>query len=162
MNIRHLEPADFDVISPVVDEWWGGRTVRGLLPRLFFEHFRPTSFVIEEGRELLGFLVGFRSQSDPTVGYVHFIGVHPGARAKGFGRLLYQHFFAAATRLGCTEVRAVTSPVNESSIRFHRALGFHLLPGNGDVNGHPVCLDHDGPGRHHVLFSKQLVGGPLT
>lgn len=48
MNIRHLKYADFDAISPVVDEWWGGRLVRGLLPRLFFEHFQPTSFAIED------------------------------------------------------------------------------------------------------------------
>ena len=156
MNIRHLEYADFDAISPVVDEWWGGRAVRGLLPRLFFEHFQPTSFVIEEEQELVGFLVGFHSQSDSAVGYVHFIGVHPKARAKGYGRLLCQEFFATALRLGCTEVRAVTSPVNESSVRFHRRLGFQLLPGNGTVNGYPVYLDHDGPGQHHVLFSRQL------
>jgi ribosomal protein S18 acetylase RimI-like enzyme len=157
MNVRHLEPADFEAIAPVVDEWWGGRAVRGLLPRLFFEHFRPTSFVIEDSQEIVGFLVGFHSQSEPAVGYVHFIGVHPGARGKGVGRALYQQFFATAARLDCVEVRAVTSPVNESSIRFHRALGFQLLPGNGDINGHPVCLDHDGPGQHHVLFSKHLV-----
>lgn len=157
MNIRHLKYADFDAISPVVDEWWGGRPVRGLLPRLFFEHFQPTSFALEEGQELVGFLVGFHSQSNPTIGYVHFIGVHPGARGKGYGRLLYQQFFDAAARFGCTEVRAVTSPVNESSIRFHSRLGFQLLPGNGNVNGYPVCLDHDGPGHHHVLFSRQLT-----
>ena len=157
MNIRHLEPADFDVISPVIDEWWGGRPVRGLLPRLFFEHFRPTSFALVEGQEIVGFLVGFHSQSAPSVGYVHFIGVHPGARSKGYGRLLYQQFFATASALGCAEVRSITSSVNESSIRFHLRLGFLLLPGNGDVNGYPVCLDHAGSGQHRVLFSKQLA-----
>ncbi|MHB1643622.1 MAG: GNAT family N-acetyltransferase [Acidithiobacillus sp.] len=157
MTIRHIEYTDFDVIVPVVDEWWGGRAVRGLLPRLFFEHFQPTSFVVEENERLVGFLVGFQSQSNPTVGYIHFIGVHPDARTKGYGRLLYQHFFAVIARLGCTEVRAVTSPANESSVRFHSRLGFQLLPGNGNVNGYPVCLDHDGPGHHHVLFSRQLT-----
>jgi len=159
MNIRHLEPADFDVISPVIDQWWGGRPVRGMLPRLFFEHFQPTSFALDKDKELAGFLVGFRSQSIPAVGYVHFIGVHPGARGRGYGRLLYQHFFAVAAGLGCTKTRAITSPVNESSIRFHLRLGFQLLPGSGDVNGYPVCLDHAGPGQHRVLFSKQLDDG---
>lgn len=157
MNIRPLESGDFDVISPVVDEWWGGRPVRGLLPRLFFEHFQPTSFALLENQELLGFLVGFRSQSAPAVAYVHFVGVHPTARGKGYGRLLYQRFFAAASALGCTEVRAITSPVNEASIHFHRRLGFQILPGTGNVNGFPVCLDHAAPGQHRVLFSKQLL-----
>ena len=157
MTIRHLESADFDVISPVIDDWWGGRPVRGLLPRLFFEHFRPTSFALAEGQALLGFLVGFRSQSEPTVGYVHFIGVHPASRGKGYGRSLYQAFFTAAESLGCTEVRAITAPVNESSIQFHQCLGFHILPGAGQANGYAVCLDHAGPGQHRVLFSKQLI-----
>jgi hypothetical protein len=48
MNLRHLEPADFDVISPALDEWWGGRPVQELLPRLFFEHFQPTSLNREQ------------------------------------------------------------------------------------------------------------------
>lgn len=38
----------------------------GLLPQLFFEHFQPTSFVIEEDGKLQAFLVGFRSQTTPT------------------------------------------------------------------------------------------------
>ena len=157
MNIRYLESADFDVISPVIDEWWGGRPVRGLLPRLFFEHFRPTSFALCEDGALVGFLVGFQSQSAPSVGYVHFIGVHPALRGSGYGRSLYQAFFAAAASLGCTEVRAITSPVNESSIQFHQRLGFQILPGTGQVNGYAVCLDHAAPGQHRVLFSKQLI-----
>jgi ribosomal protein S18 acetylase RimI-like enzyme len=156
-NIRHLEPADFDVVSPVVDEWWGGRPVRALLPRLFFEHFRPTSFALRDGNDLAGFLVGFRSQSSPSVGYVHFIGVRPDVRARGFGRMLYECFFSVVSGLACTDVHAITSPVNEASIRFHRRLGFGLVPGNGEVNGHPVHLDHGGPGQHRVLFSKPLA-----
>ena len=59
MDIRHLESSDFDFVSEVVDEWWGGRPVRGLLPRLFFEHFRPSSFALETNGATEGFLVGF-------------------------------------------------------------------------------------------------------
>ncbi|MBU1426045.1 MAG: GNAT family N-acetyltransferase [Gammaproteobacteria bacterium] len=160
MKIRPLEPNDFDAISPVIDEWWGGRPVRGLLPRLFFEHFQTTSFALTDEQNLAGFLVGFRSQSFPSVGYVHFLGVRPDVRAKGYGRLLYEHFFSVASGLGCTEVRAITSPVNESSIRFHLRLGFRLLPGNGEVGGFPVSLGHGGSGQPRVLFSKQLASKP--
>lgn len=160
MNIRHLEPTDYDLISPVIDEWWGGRPVRGLLPRLFFEHFRTTSFALSDGKGLAGFLVGLRSQTSPPVSYVHFIGVRPDVRAKGYGRLLYERFFLVATGLGCTEARAITSPVNESSIHFHLRLGFRLLPGSAEVSGYPVYVNHAGPGQHRVLFSKQLIVEP--
>lgn len=154
--IRHLEAADYDVLSPLINEWWGGRQVSGLLPRLFFEHFRPTSFAIEDDGKLKGFLVGFLSQTTPVVGYVHFIGVSPTARSEGFGRMLYERFFDVASGLGCTEVRAITSPVNEGSIQFHLRMGFEIMNGGGEVNGIAVSLNHAGPGQHRVLFRKAL------
>lgn len=157
ISIRHLDSRDFDVISPLIDDWWGGRPVRALLPRLFFEHFQSTSFALMADVNLTGFLVGFRSQTAPSVAYVHFIGVSPETRTRGYGRVLYEHFFKVVTALGCTEVHAITSPVNETSVRFHRRLGFELLAGNGEVNGYPVQLDHGGPGQDRILFSKQLV-----
>src|SRR5688572_3506176 len=62
MHIRALHPSDYALLSPVLDEWWGGRSVGGLLPRLFFEHFGSTSCVLEEDGAIKGFLVGFVSQ----------------------------------------------------------------------------------------------------
>lgn len=156
MLVRHLEEGDYGRVSPVMDDWWGGRPVRHLLPRLFFQHFADTSFAATQGDELVGFLVGFRSQSQPAVAYVHFVGVSPAARGKAIGRTLYRRFFAAVRALGCTEVRCITSPVNAGSIAFHARLGFAVLPGNGAHDGVPVALDYAGPGQHRVLFSRAL------
>lgn len=157
MTLRHLEPSDYATVSAVVDDWWGGRPMSGLLPRLFFEHFRPTSFVLEQEQRLKGFLVGFRSQADPAVAYIHFVGVDPGSRARGCGRRLYEHFFKVARDLGCSEVHSITSPVNLGSIQFHLRMGFQIDAGNGTVDGVSVCLDHGGPGQHRVRFRKPLV-----
>jgi GNAT superfamily N-acetyltransferase len=76
-----------------------------MLQRLFFEHFQPTSFVIEQHAEIQGFLVGFQSQTTPTQAYIHFVGVHTGMRGQGIGRRLYEHFFEVVRQLGCTEAR---------------------------------------------------------
>ena len=66
MRIRHAEPADHARVAGVIDEWWGGRRMRDMLPRLFFTHFRDTSFVAEDDLgELAGFLCGFLSQTYP-------------------------------------------------------------------------------------------------
>jgi ribosomal protein S18 acetylase RimI-like enzyme len=116
-----------------------------MLPRLFFEHFRPTSFVAEgaSDAQLLGFLCGFVSQTDPREAYIHFAGVDPDHRGRGVGRRLYHVFFAAARERGCTSVRCVTSPVNTGSVAFHRAMGFEpTLP----------SVAHDGPGQDRVRF----------
>ena len=37
--MRRLQEADYPAIISKIDEWWGGRTMTALLPRLFFQHF---------------------------------------------------------------------------------------------------------------------------
>ncbi len=116
-----------------------------MLPKLFFVHFRDTSFVGEDSGELVGFLCGFRSQTYPDEAYVHFVGVDPGRRAAGLGRVLYERFFdAVAPR---TVVRAVTAPVNERSVAFHRALGFEV---------ERIDEDYDGTGEARVLLVRRV------
>jgi ribosomal protein S18 acetylase RimI-like enzyme len=155
-RIRTLTVEDYEHVAAVVDEWWGGRPIRALLPRLFFEHFNPTSFAIGSSAELQAFLVGFVSQTHPSTAYIHFVGVNPSSRARGLGRKLYEHYFQVVRALGCTEVHCITSPVNTGSIAFHRKMGFELLPGSGEVGGIPVALNHAGEGQHRVRFQKKL------
>lgn len=147
VTIRNAEPADYPRAIAVVDAWWGGRRMADMLPRLFFVHFRETSFVAEENGELAGFLCGFLSQTHPEEAYIHFAGVAPERRGTGLGRELYERFFGAARAAGRSVVRCVTSPVNEGSIAFHRSLGFEAEPGGEG---------YDGPGQDRVLLVKRL------
>ena len=147
MRIRHAEPSDHARVATVIDEWWGGRQVRDMLPRLFFTHFRDTSFVAEEGEELAGFLCGFLSQTHPEQAYCHFVGVSPVHRGSGLARELYERLFAAARAAGCTSVHCVTSPANTSSIAFHTRIGFEI---ETEVDG------YDGSGESRVLLAKSL------
>jgi ribosomal protein S18 acetylase RimI-like enzyme len=145
MRIRHAEPDDYGRVIGVVDEWWGGRPMAAMLPKLFFVHFRDTSFVVEEDGDVVAFLCGFRSQTFDDEAYVHFVGVHPDHRRGGLARELYDRFFAAVAPR--STVRAVTGPINERSIAFHRALGFEV---------EQVDDDYDGRGQARVLLVKRL------
>jgi ribosomal protein S18 acetylase RimI-like enzyme len=145
MEIRNAEPDDYARVIAVVDDWWGGRRMAAMLPKLFFIHFRDTSFVAEDDGELAGFLCGFRSQTYDDEAYVHFVGVDPGRRGAGLGRLLYERFFEAVKPR--TTVRAVTSPVNEQSVAFHRSLGFET---------DRIDTSYDGAGEPRVLLVKNL------
>jgi ribosomal protein S18 acetylase RimI-like enzyme len=145
MEIRNAEPDDYARVIAVVDDWWGGRKMAAMLPKLFFIHFRDTSFIAEEDGELAGFLCGFRSQTYGDEAYVHFMGVDPARRGAGLGRMLYERFFEAVRPR--TTVRAVTSPVNEQSVAFHRSLGFEV---------DRVDADYDGAGESRVLLVKSL------
>jgi ribosomal protein S18 acetylase RimI-like enzyme len=143
--IRHAEPADYAEVIGVIDEWWGGRSMAAMLPKLFFVHFRDTSFVAEADGSIEGFLCGFRSQTFPDEAYIHFVGVAPEKRGDGLGRELYERFYASVAPRGV--VRAVTSPVNERSVAFHRALGFEV---------ERVNENYDGRGESRVLLRKLL------
>ncbi len=155
-TIRRLRPSDYGTVIAVIDEWWGGRPMSDMLPRLFFEHFADTSFAADRAGTLTGFLVGFLSQSQPGEAYIHFVGVRPGQRGQGLGRRLYEAFFEAASARGCTVVRAVTAPVNTGSVAFHRRMGFSVEPRQAARDGIPVAADYDGPGRDRVRFVKHL------
>jgi ribosomal protein S18 acetylase RimI-like enzyme len=144
--IRNAEPADYLRVTAVVDEWWGGRQMAAMLPKLFFVHFRDTSFVAEdEDGDLAGFLCGFRSQTFPDEAYVHFVGVNPGIRGGGLGRELYERFCAAVSPR--TIVRAVTSPINQRSVAFHQAIGFEV---------ERIDEHYDGTDQARVLMVKRL------
>ena len=158
LHLRGAREDDYVPIIAVVDDWWGGRHMAEMLPRLFFVHFQDTSFVIEDGDTgaLAGFVVGFVSQSRPGEAYIHFVGVHPAYRRRGVGEQLYAAFFAAAAARGCTSVHSVTSPVNTASIAFHRRLGFAVEPGDGSVDGVAVTSNYDGRGQDRVRFVKRI------
>ena len=128
LEIRHAEPADHARVIAVLDEWWGGRRMGDMLPKLFFVHFRETSFVAERDGELAGFLVGFLSQAQPEEAYVHFVGVSPAERGTGLGRELYERFFAVARRRGRIRVSCVTSPRTRARSRSTRRSGSSPRP----------------------------------
>lgn len=144
--LRPAEPDDYARVIDVIDRWWDGRSMAAMLPKLFFVHFRDSSFVADEGGELTGFLCGFRSQTFDDEAYVHFVGVDPQHRGSGLGRMLYERFFQAIAPR--TVVRAVTAPVNERSVAFHRALGFEV---------ERIDEDYDGRGESRVLLVKRLA-----
>ena len=92
MQIRNIVVDDYYKVISVLNDWWGGRQMTHLLPRLFFEHFQTTSYVIETEKELVAFLIGFISQTNANVAYIHFVGVNPNYQKQGHANHLYSLF----------------------------------------------------------------------
>jgi L-amino acid N-acyltransferase YncA len=84
------------------------------------------------------------------------VGVAPELRRSGLAQQLYEKFFTLAISQQCRTVRAITAPVNQRSIAFHRQMGFALELGDGEAEGVPVVLDHAGPEQARVCFLRQL------
>lgn len=156
LTIRLAEPEDYPFVISVVDNWWGGRPMSAMLPKLFFVHFRDTTFVAEEDGATVGFLSGFLSQSREDEAYIHFVGVHPDYRGRGVAKALYERFFDAVQAKGRSVVRCLTSPVNEGSISFHQKMGFSLEGEDRDSQGRPIVRNDDGRGGDRVLFVRHL------
>lgn len=156
MLIRNILSSDYYSIITVVNDWWGGRQMADLLPRLFFDHFQETSFAIEKDDTIMAFLIGFCSQSQPGEAYIHFVGVHPDHRQHGLGKQLYRLFFEKVKEQGCHTVRCITSPVNTGSIAYHMKMGFRIETGDMTVNGVSVHKDYDGAGKDRILFVKRI------
>jgi predicted GNAT superfamily acetyltransferase len=146
LALRRARPDDHATLVAVMDAWWG-RSISDILPRLFLDHFSGTSLVAEHEDAVMGFLVGFHSPQRADEAYVHAVAVAPQHRATGLARRLYMRFFDEAHAAGRTVIRAVTSPVNEGSIAFHRRLGFAV--------SEPI-RDYDGPGLDRVTFRLDL------
>ncbi|WP_061291142.1 GNAT family N-acetyltransferase [Herbidospora cretacea] len=146
IEVRPAKPSDYDAIKAVVDDWWGA-PVQGGLTRLFLDHFHNTSFVVYAHGHLVAFLVGFLSQGQHDLAYIHYVGVSPTFRRSGVGRELYRRFFSLVHSAGRTRVAAITSPRNTRSIAFHKAMGFSV--------SEPID-DYDGPGADRVRFDRLI------
>jgi ribosomal protein S18 acetylase RimI-like enzyme len=129
IKIRNAKSTDYQRIISVMPEWWGGRDLTSLLPDLFLIHFSNTCFMVEKGDELIGFLVGFLSQSHLDEAYIHFVGVHPGFRKVKIGKTLYERFFEICRKNDRFVVRSCTSLVNIDSVNFHTRMGFQVEHG---------------------------------
>ena len=127
-----------------------------MLPRLFFVHFRQTSFIAEEKSQIVGFLIGFFSQTISDEGYIHFVGVHPDHRRQGVARVLYGRFFETMLENHRNIVRCVTAPINKNSIAFHSWMGFQIEPQESQVEGIAFHPNYDGVNEDRVLFVKHL------
>ncbi|WP_117148784.1 MULTISPECIES: GNAT family N-acetyltransferase [Paraliobacillus] len=155
MLIRNIKSDDSEKITPLLHDWWGGRDMS--IPRLFFNHFQDTSFVIEADHKIIGFLIGFESQSKRGEAYIHFVGVEPSFRNKKIANKLYNLFIEEVKKNGVNKLTCITSIVNKNSIAFHTRIGFDIVPGDKKIDGINVHSNYDGVGVDRVLFVKQLV-----
>ena len=145
MQTRPLTKADFDHIVQVIDRWWGGPTSAMAHPMFFYELGRLAR-VVEHDGQLVGFLLGFITP-DTRAGYVHLVGINPEFRRRGVGALLYRAFEDDCRHQGCLALKAITTPSNEGSVRFHQAMGWAV----------EEVENYAGPGRTRIVFTKALT-----
>ncbi|MEX1100916.1 MAG: GNAT family N-acetyltransferase [Actinomycetota bacterium] len=157
VNFERATKKDFLEIVDDLEDFWGAEgaaRTRGYHHPLFVSEFDDTTLVLREDGRVVAYLFGFWSQAEP-VGYIHLVGVRRSHQGRGVGRALYEEFESRARIRGCTALKAHTSPVNSSSIAFHRQMGFALI-GEPNDEGVAVTPDHHARGDAVVTFRKEL------
>ncbi|MFC7426918.1 GNAT family N-acetyltransferase [Nocardia tengchongensis] len=142
-----IGPATMRHLREVLDDharFWGTRDLRAFhLPTLIHE-FPQTCLVATTGNEIHGYIIGFVTPDH--VAYAHLIATRDDTRGTGLGRRLYSAFATAARPLGATDLKAITTPTNHTSINFHKALGFVTR----------LVEDYNGPGQPRIVFTRNL------
>lgn len=146
MQTRAITQGDFHHIVSVIDQWWGGPTSALAHPLFFYEFGRHALIAEEEDGRMAGFLLGFVTGGDARVAYVHLVGIDPEFRRRGVGRTLYQEFTRQARGEGAVRIKAITTPGNQASVDFHKALGYSV----------ELVADYAGPNRARYVFLRDL------
>jgi ribosomal protein S18 acetylase RimI-like enzyme len=133
-----------EICRDIVDFWDSDRTL-SLHHVIYVHEMVDTSYVIREKGRVVAYLFGFVVEAQ-RLAYASLIGVRKEYRRRGLAYRLYDLFIEYARTRGCTKLRAVTTPSNQASIRFHTELG---------MTAHEV-KDYAGRGKDRVVFEKAI------
>ena len=158
MLVRNVFENDFQAIVDRSKEWGDIVIEREAIYHVLTRHFRSTCFVAEDRQRMIGYLLGFRSQTYPGEAYIHLVQVDPSMRGHGIGRRLFNQFEASATAMGCNKIITASRPQNKTAMAFYESMGLKQVQ-HGDmieVDGVMAVKDYNGPGKHVVLWAKDL------
>lgn len=162
IEIRNSEEDDFLVISQIARKCSPMVTERNSIYHLFTKFFQNTVFVAEKihngEKTIIGFLIGFISQSNSDEGYVHLLCVDPEFRGIGIASNLIKNYCEVVSKEGCKKVYLITKPINIKAINFYKKIGFSVVSNSNIVNigGILAFRDYDGFGEHMVVLKKEL------
>jgi len=154
-NIRPIREHDYDLVIGVINDWWAGREMANQVPRELFAAPHPISCMVEEESQIVAFCLVSGRADEPESLWCRWIGVRPSHRKSGLGKMLYERFAVAASKMGYRQIRAGTSIVNKASIAFHTHIGFQIASGNDVVDG--ICVTRGDSPEPVVKFVKALV-----
>lgn len=158
MLVRNVFEDDFLAIADRSKEWGDIVIERDTIYHILTRHFRGTCFVAEDRQRMIGYLLGFRSQTYPEEAYLHLIQVDPALRGHGIGRRMLRLFEDSVKAMGCKKILATCRPQNRTAMAFYEGVGFKAVQAGtmNEVDGVMAVKDYDGPGRHVVLWAKDL------
>lgn len=128
--------------------------------KIMLRYFGNSCFIAEFNEEIVGFVMGFRSQVDNDKFFLWQIGVFSYHRGKEIGKMLLDEFEKAGKNLGCKKVEVTVDPKNIPSQKLFEKNGYlNISSREGDiveVLGITAVKDYYKPGRHFILYEKKI------
>jgi len=158
MLVRNVFENDFLAIVEKSKAWGDIVIERDTIYHVLTRHFRSTCFIAEDRGHVIGYLLGFRSQTYPEEAYMHLVQVDPALRGHGVGRRLFSQFEAAVKARGCRKIITTSRPQNKTAAKFYEEMGFQPVQAGSmiEVDGVKAIKDYNGPGKHVVLWEKEI------
>ncbi|MCW4042792.1 MAG: GNAT family N-acetyltransferase [Candidatus Bathyarchaeota archaeon] len=158
MRIRTVKKEDFLEIMDLASKCDPIPVERDSIYHLFTKYFTNTCFVAEKDNKIVGYILGFISQLEKNVAYIHNICISPDFRRKKIGSSLYQKFFQNMKKEKCQKIFLIINPTNKLSISYHESLGFNVSKEGEEiyVEGIRASKNYNGPGKHMVVMCKSL------
>ena len=121
-------------------------------------YFANTCFVAEKEDKFVGFILGWISQVDNTIAYIHNICVAPDLRRKKIGIDLYNRFIEVVRDKGVNKIFLIINPGNKASLNFFQGQDFKISDEGEEIiiNGDRAVKDYNGPGQHMIVMYKEM------
>lgn len=123
---------------------------------LYAELFAQTCPVAVDDGQIIGAVLGFRSQSAPAEVYLQDVMTHPSWRRKGVARQLINFVRGQAQEWRCQRLWLTSEPANLAAHATWLALGFRNMPGDYRVGDVEVVTDFKGPGKDRAVYEASL------
>jgi L-2,4-diaminobutyric acid acetyltransferase len=160
VKIRKTEEDDFLNVYKFVSKCKPLENYYEHFYKIMLRYFGNSCFIAEFNDEIIGFIMGFRSQIDDKKFFIWQIGVFSYHRGKEIGEMLLKEIEIAAKKLGCERIESTVDPENIPSQKLFEKNGFlNISSREGEiieVMKNTAVKDYYKPGRHFILFEKEL------
>jgi diaminobutyrate acetyltransferase len=123
-------------------------------------YFGNSCFVAKFNNDIVGFVMGFKSQVDKNKFFLWQIGVFSYYRGKEIGKKLLIELEKFAKQVECKKIEVTVDPENIASKKLFEKSGYlNVSSKEGEiieVMGNNAVKDYYKPGRHFILFQKEL------
>ncbi|MDG4765777.1 GNAT family N-acetyltransferase [Solwaraspora sp. WMMD406] len=106
--------------------------------------------------QVVGSVIAFRSQVDPSQIYLQDVITHPSHRRQGVTRALVEEVHRQGVLWGCRRLFLTSEPDNHAAHSAWLGLGFSNRSGDTTEQGVSVIYDFKGPGKHRAVYERPI------